>query len=289
MAAAYRLWRHPSASEPAERPKGPPAAAEARPPGGPSVAVLPFTNLSPNRENEYFSDGVTEELITALGRVQGLRVAARASSFAFKGKPMDVGEVSRKLDVAAVLDGSVRRAGTRLRVTAELVQASDGTRLWAESYDRELRDVFAVQDELARAIVGALRGRLELPGGAAGGAVRPPTRDLVAHDLYLEGRYVWNQRTYESLLRAATFFERATARDATYAEAYAGLGGHLRSPALLRPDPAARRLPQGEARGRAGSRSTARSPRRTPRWATCACWTTSTGAGPRRNFSVPSP
>jgi len=219
-AGAPSVASAPSASD------GPaPAAGSSRQPASVerSVAVLPFTNLSPNRQNEYFSDGMTEELITALGKVEGLRVAARASSFAFKGKPLDVGEVSRKLNVGAVLDGSVRRSGRRLRVTAELVRASDGARLWADRYDRELRDVFQVQDELARAIVGALRVPLRLSGRPDTALVRTATADPAAHDLYLQGRFQWNQRTYEALRRAASYFERAAARDPAYAEAYAGL------------------------------------------------------------------
>jgi TolB-like protein/tetratricopeptide (TPR) repeat protein len=189
----------------------------------PSVAVLPFANLSPDPTNEYFSDGMTEELITALSRVEGLRVAARASSFAFKGKPLDVPEVAQKLNVGSVLDGSVRRAGQRLRVTAELVDARDGTRLWSDRYDRELRDVFQVQDELARAIVGALRVPLKITSRSDTALVRVGTRDPAAHDLYLQGRFLWNQRTYEALRSAARYFERAIERDSNYAEAYAGL------------------------------------------------------------------
>ncbi|HKH82861.1 MAG TPA: tetratricopeptide repeat protein, partial [Gemmatimonadales bacterium] len=189
----------------------------------PSVAVLPFANLSPDPANEYFSDGMTEELITALSQVEGLRVAARASSFAFKGKPLDVAEVAQKLNVGAVLDGSVRRAGQRLRVTAELVDARGGTRLWAERYDRELRDVFQVQDELARAIVGALQVPLKLTSRSDTALVRAGTRDPAAHDLYLQGRFLWNQRTHEALSRAIGYFERAIGRDSSYAEAYAGL------------------------------------------------------------------
>jgi eukaryotic-like serine/threonine-protein kinase len=186
-----------------------------------SVAVLPFDNLSSDRENEYFSDGMTEELITTLGRVEGLRVAARASSFTFKGKPLDVREVSRKLNVAAVLDGSVRRAGRHLRVTAELVRASDGARLWAESYDRELRDVFAVQDDLARAIVGALTPRLGARGPLAAGGGR--TRDVEAYDLYLRGRFAWGRRTQEGFDEARRLYQQAIARDPGFAQAYAGL------------------------------------------------------------------
>jgi TolB-like protein/Flp pilus assembly protein TadD len=189
----------------------------------PSVAVLPFANLSTERENEYFSDGMTEELITALGKVEGLRVAARASSFAFKGKPLDVAEVGRTLNVAAVLDGSVRRSGKRVRVTAELVDAQDGGRVWADSYDRELRDVFQMQDELAHAIVGALRVPLKVAARPNTDLVRTATSDPEAHDLYLQGRFLWNQRTYEALGSAAKYFEAAAARDPAYAEAFAGL------------------------------------------------------------------
>jgi eukaryotic-like serine/threonine-protein kinase len=190
---------------------------------GPSLAVLPFTNLSPDRESEYFSDGMTEELITTLGRVEGLRVAARTSAFALKGKNLDVRAIGETLHVATVLEGSVRRAGDQLRVAAQLVDARSGYHLWSDEYDRKLKDVFAVQAELARAIVGALRGRLKLRGGAGGEslAARPP--ELEAHDLYLEGRYELNQRTYESLRRAESYFDRAVAEDSTYARAYEGL------------------------------------------------------------------
>jgi serine/threonine protein kinase/tetratricopeptide (TPR) repeat protein len=216
------LWRrgHPSGAAPDTAIHAPnsPRATDGE---QPSVAVLPFTNLSSDRENEYFSDGMTEELIIALSRVEGLRVAARASSFAFKGKPLDVAEVSRKLNVSAVLDGSIRRAGRRLRVTAELVRASDGVRLWAESYDRELRDVFAVQDDLARAIARALTPRLGPTVSVPPGGQH--TVDLEAYDLYLRGRYAWSRRTEEGLDDARRLFEQAIARDSLYTQAYAGL------------------------------------------------------------------
>jgi serine/threonine-protein kinase len=189
--------------------------------GRPSIAVLPLVNLSPDRENEYFSDGMTEELISALGKVEGLRVAARTSAFAFKGKETDVREIGAKLNVATVLEGSVRRSGRRLRVTAQLVSTKDGYHLWSEEYDRQLADVFAVQDELARAIVGALRVTLQPSSGGA--LVKRATGDLEAHDLYLQGRFHWNQRSYQSLSQAVQYFERAIGRDSTYAEALAGL------------------------------------------------------------------
>jgi serine/threonine-protein kinase len=203
--------------EESARVAGPVPAEDPRP----SVAVLPLVNLSPDRENEYFSDGMTEELITALGKVEGLRVAARTSAFAFKGKEADVREIGAKLNVGTVLEGSVRRSGRRLRLTAQLVSTKDGYHLWSEEYDRELADVFAVQDDLARAIVGALRVTLQRPAGGA--LVKPATADLEAHDLYLQGRFHWNRRTYESLREAVRYFERAVARDSTYADAYAAL------------------------------------------------------------------
>jgi serine/threonine-protein kinase len=159
-------------------------------PGRPaSAAVLPFTDLSPGKDQEYFSDGLTEELITSLSRVEGIRVAARTSSFQFKGQPADVRKVGRRLEVGAVLEGSVRKSGNRLRVTAQLSSAEDGYQLWSDSYDRELADVFAVQEEIARAIVSALRVRL----GARPDSVlaAQPTRDLEAYDLYLKGRFAW--------------------------------------------------------------------------------------------------
>lgn len=186
-----------------------------------SIAVLPFANVSAEKENEYFSDGMTEELINALSKVDGLRVVSRTSAFAFKGKNQDVAEIGRKLRVGSMVEGSVRRVGDRLRVTAQLVDVTTGYHLWSDSYDRELKDVFAVQDELARAIVAALRPRLA--GGGASLALERSTTDLDAYDFYLKGRYAWNQRNPGSLMQAAHFFEQAIARDPQFARAYAGL------------------------------------------------------------------
>ena len=190
------------------------------PPRATSIAVLPFANMSPDGANEYFSDGMTEEIMTALSKVEGLRVAARTSAFAFKGKSESVSEIGRQLRVGTVLEGSVRRAGDRLRVTAQLINVKDGYHLWANAYDRDLRDVFAVQEEIAQAIVGALR--VKLSGEATAMAVRP-TADLTAYDLYLKGRHAVNQRTGASLLQAMDYFEQAIARDPRFAQAYAGL------------------------------------------------------------------
>jgi TolB-like protein/Tfp pilus assembly protein PilF len=191
--------------------------------GEKSVAVLPFVNIGGDTATEYFADGMTEELIATLGKAEGLKVAARTSSFAFKGKSENVAEIGRRLNVGTVVEGSVRRAGGRLRVSAQLVSAADGYQLWSETYDRELRDVFRVQDEISRAIVGALRLKLRLALGGGTTLVRAATADPEAHDLYLRGRFLWNQRTYESLLQAVRYFERAIERDPSYAEAYAGL------------------------------------------------------------------
>jgi serine/threonine-protein kinase len=193
-----------------------PAAA-----GAVSVAVLPFRNLSPDRENEYFSDGMTEELINALAKVPGLRVAARTSSFAFKDKQEDVRAIGERLGVRSVLEGSVRRSGERLRVSAQLVDASAGYQVWSETYDRGASDVFAVQEEIARSIVERLKSKLGLATGEA--IVRRGTDDPEAYNLYLKGRYFWNRRTLESCRRAITYFEQAIARDPGYAPAYAGL------------------------------------------------------------------
>ncbi len=186
-----------------------------------SAAVLPFTDLSPGKDQEYFSDGLTEELITSLSRIEGLRVAARTSSFQFKGRNADVREVGRKLDVGAVLEGSVRRAGDQLRVTAQLSSAKDGYQLWSDSYDRKLADVFAVQEEISRAIVAALRVRLGAKPDSA--LTKKPTANLDAYDLYLKGRFAWNQRTGASLKEAVKYLEQAVARDSSFARAWAAL------------------------------------------------------------------
>ena len=181
-----------------------------------SIAVLPFENLSASGGEDYFSAGLTEELIGTLSRIQGLRVAARASSFAVGGRRLDVRTIGDTLGVATVLEGSVRQDGRRLRVSARLADAASGYQIWSHEYDRELQDVFAVQDEIA----GAIAGALEIELGAAVPARR--TRSLEAHDLYLRGVYVRNQLTQEGLSRAVDFFDRAIQLDSGYALAYAG-------------------------------------------------------------------
>jgi serine/threonine-protein kinase len=186
-----------------------------------SAAVLPFVDQSPGKDQEYFSDGLTEELTTALARIPGLRVVARSSAFQFKGVNADVREVGRRLDVGAVVEGSVRRSGKRLRVSAQLVDARNGYELWGDSYDRDPSEVFQVQEEIARSITTALR--VHLVGGVDSALRRRPTADLEAYDLYLKGRFAWNQRTDVSLLQAARYFEQAVARDSMLSPAWAGL------------------------------------------------------------------
>ena len=200
-------------------------------PGGPvswtaarCIAVLPFVNASPDPDNEYLSDGITDELIAALAGVEGLRVASRTSVFALKGKPQDVRATGALLGAAWVLEGTVRRSGERLRITAQLTSTEDGQLLWSERYDRTFADVFAIQEEIARTIVDTLRvtSFADLAAPAAPVAKRY-TRSLAAYGLYLKGRYAWNKRTQEDITEAIRYFEQAIAEDPAYAPAYAGL------------------------------------------------------------------
>jgi serine/threonine protein kinase/Tfp pilus assembly protein PilF len=186
--------------------------------GGASIAVLPFRNLSAEAENEYLSDGVTEEIIGALSRVDALRVASRTSSFAFKGKAEDVRRIGAQLGVQSVLEGSLRRAGSRIRVAAQLVDVATGYQLWSERYDRQMEDVFELQDDLARAIAGALKVRLL--GAEDAPLVARETQDVEAYNHFLKGRYFFNRREPRS---AIAEFEKAIARDPRYASPYNGL------------------------------------------------------------------
>jgi len=187
--------------------------------GGP-IAVLPFTNMSADPENEFLADGIAEEIINALTKLEGLRVVARTSAFAFKGRQEDLRSVGRQLGVDHILEGSVRRAGNRLRVTAQLVNATDGYHLWSERYDRTMDDVFAVQDEISQAIVDTLK--LKLHATAAGRLVTPGTGDLEAYNAFLKGLYFWNRRG-PNLERALRHFEAAARLDPGYARAWAAL------------------------------------------------------------------
>jgi serine/threonine protein kinase/tetratricopeptide (TPR) repeat protein len=192
-----------------------------RPAGVPSIAVLPFTDMSPAKDQEYFCDGLTEELISALAEIPGLRVAARTSAFAFKGQARDIRGIGDALNVATILDGSVRKDGDRLRVTVELICSVDGYHLWCRCFDRDLVDVFAVQEEIARSVVSTLKGKLAADRGTA--VIASRSRDLDAYGFYLEGRYHWNKRTEDALKRSVACFERAISQDAGYVEAYTGV------------------------------------------------------------------
>ena len=185
------------------------------------IAVLPFVNASPDPENEYLSDGITDELIDALAQVDGLRVASRTSVFALKGKPQDVRTIGAVLGASVVLEGTVRKAGERLRITAQLTSTDDGGLLWSHRYDRTLHDVFEIQDELARTIVETLRATSF--ADLATPRRKRYTQNLEAYGLYLKGRFEWNKRTQEGVAAGIRHFEQAIAVDPNYALAYTGL------------------------------------------------------------------
>ena len=187
-----------------------------------SVAVLPFENVGGDTANAYFAEGIVDELTNALAKVPAIRVAARSSAFTFQGKRVDAREVGRALNVGSVLEGTVRRAGNRLRVSAQLTSASDGLVRWSDTYEREVRDVFTVQDDITRAIVGALRVKLDTGSARTAGA-RRGTSDLEAYDRYLRGRYAWNKRTPDGLKESIRYFEEAIGRDSAFADAYSGM------------------------------------------------------------------
>jgi adenylate cyclase len=207
------------------------AAGEVRqqtPPGSispdkPSIAVLAFQNMSGDPEQEYFADGITEDVITDLSKVGGLMVIARNSSFAYKGKVIDIRIVAREVGVRSVLEGSIRRAGNRVRITAQLLDAETGGHLWAERFDRELSDIFAVQDEVTRRIVDALK--IKLSPGEAARLDSAETTNSRAHDFFLLGREVlWRtNRNRDVFERATSLFAQAIAEDSKYGEPYAGL------------------------------------------------------------------
>lgn len=187
-----------------------------------SIAVLPFVNLSSDAENEYFADGVTDELTATLDRVQGLNVAARTSSFAFKGKPSDIRDVAQRLRVGTVVEGSVRKDGRRVRIAARLIDATTGYRLWSDEYEREMSDVLSVQADIANAIAAALQQRMAPEPNEQ--LTRDISRDPEAYELFLKGRYAWHRRTEQSLREAREHFQSAVARVPSYARAWAGLG-----------------------------------------------------------------
>src|ERR1017187_2084552 len=190
----------------------------------PSIAVLPFANMSGDKDNEYFSDGLAEEILNALTKLPGLKVVARTSAFAFKGKNEDIRGIGETLSATHVLEGSVRKSGNRVRITAQLVSIADGCHLWSERYDREMTDIFAIQDEISGAIVDVLR--LKLASSANQLVVRRPV-DPAAFEAYLRGRYFWNKRTESDLNRSIEYFNQALALEPDYALAYTGLSESL--------------------------------------------------------------
>jgi len=203
-----------------DRESGRPAgSAPADATGQKSLAVLPFANMSADKENEYFSDGLAEDIINALTRLPGLRVTARTSSFSFRGREADVREIGARLNVEYILEGSVRKSGPRIRVTAQLVSAADGMHHWSERYDRELTDVFAVQDEICTAIVDKMR--LELTPGRP--LVKRHTDNVEAYNLYLKGYYHQRKWNPDSVAKSKEYFEQAVAVDPAYALAWYGL------------------------------------------------------------------
>ena len=183
-----------------------------------SVAVLPFDDLSAAHDQQFFGDGLAEELLNALVQIDGLSVASRTSSFAFKGKNLSIPDIARTLSVAHIVEGSVRRVDNRLRITAQLIDVTTDRHLWSQTFDREVTDIFAIQDEIARSIADALKVRL-----ARGGDRKAGTESVEAYELYLLGLYHLNQRTEDSMRKALDIFQRASERDPSFARAYAGL------------------------------------------------------------------
>jgi len=190
-------------------------------PGKPSVAVLPFEDLSPQKDQGYFCDGLADELINRLTKIESLKVPARTSAFSFKGKELDIQEIGKQLNVEMVLEGSLRKAGNKLRITVQLVNVSDGYPLWSEKYERDEADIFALQDEISLAIVENLK--VKLLGEEKAKIVKRYTENLEAYNLYLQGRYFWNKRTEEGFQKAIEYFKQAIEKDQLYALSYAGL------------------------------------------------------------------
>jgi serine/threonine protein kinase/Tfp pilus assembly protein PilF len=209
----------------------------------PSIGVLPFANMSENPDNEYFSDGITEEILNALSRIPTLKVAARTSTFAFKGKSLGITEIGQRLNVNTILEGSVRRMGQRVRISAQLVNARDGYHIWSERYDREIEDVFEIQDEIARTIVNRLKVKLTAAQDEALG--KRHTENVEAYELYLRGRHCCDRWNMKGLLeKAIRHYEHALAKDPNYALAYHGLADAYCVPGLWGFLPASEVIPK---------------------------------------------
>jgi TolB-like protein/class 3 adenylate cyclase/Tfp pilus assembly protein PilF len=187
-----------------------------------TIAVLPFVNMSADPENEYFSDGISEEILNALTKVEGLQVTARTSSFSFKGKNEDIRQIGNKLGVSTILEGSVRKAGKRLRITAQLVNTADGYHIWSEVYDSDVEDIFQVQDEISQKILNRLKENFA-DSKKADHLIQAPTANLDAYNTYLKGRYHWNKSNPDDIVKAIKHFEMAIAIDPKFARAYCAL------------------------------------------------------------------
>ena len=210
-----------------------------------SIVVLPFTNMSSDPDNEFFADGMTEEIINALAQIEDLRVVARSSAFSFKGKNVDLRTVGERLNVTSVLEGSVRKSGNRLRIVAQLINVADGYHLWSERYDRELQDVFEVQDDIAKTIADRLKVRLGAEKQKP--LVRAGTNNLEAYQLYLKGRFHWNKRTPDGMQKAIQYFREAIEEDPAYALAYAGLADTYNLASFLNVFPPGEVMPKAKA------------------------------------------
>jgi len=186
-----------------------------------SIAVLPFVNMSADKNDEYLSDGVSEELITALSKITGLQVKARTSSFAFKGKNEDIQKIGELLHVSHLLEGSVAKAGNKLRITAQLIQTSDGNHLWSDTYDRDMQDIFAVRSEVAQQVAATLK--IRLLGEEKRKIDKKPTENIEAYNLYRQGRYYGDNVSEEGIKKALPFFQQAIQKDPRFAMAYAGM------------------------------------------------------------------
>jgi TolB-like protein/Tfp pilus assembly protein PilF len=217
----FLLWRYEPATETPTTATSTTPAPTGDPPNPKSIAVLPFADMSPQKDQEYMSDGIAEELLSVLAQIPELRVIARTSSFAFKGEKIEIAEIAKRLNVAHVLEGSVRTSGNKVRVTAQLIRASDSTHLWSESYDRPLDDIFAVQDEIADAIMQALRIRLL---GAAVSSREGGTESVEAYQFYLQAVSAFNVATPESLESAESLLKQAIRLDPNYGRAWSRLG-----------------------------------------------------------------
>jgi TolB-like protein/Tfp pilus assembly protein PilF len=186
-----------------------------------SIAVLPFADMSPEEDQEYFCDGLSESIINSLTQIKDFRVVSRTSAFSFKGKETDIREIGNKLNVSQILEGSVQKAGNRLRITAQLIKVEDGYHIWSERFDRDLSDVFEIQDEISVQIVNKLK--VKLADQEKDMLVKRYTEDLEAYNLYLKGRYYWNKTSPDGYNKGIAFFQEAVQKDPAYALAYAGM------------------------------------------------------------------